>query len=480
MFSEKRQNMRKLTRHSGTFYFFPALLPLATLVPWLLTVLGVVTAAADMSSRSFWQIHRRKLHIVFALSVVATAGYYIYTLPVKEVRDTGTRLIAAENQPVAVQHRPAPPLTITDETQFKPLWSVRTEKQILSSPVIAGNLLIYGTYSHTVEAVSLADGQPVWSLPLSAPVFTLKLGHDGRLYAGEGLHDDMASNLTVIDPANGHVFWQRQFLGHLEEEARLNSDATRVYLSAGPSGLWALDTKDGRLRWHQPLGHIDSCPLLLGETLYVPAQINETEHITLFFALAAESGRIQWQITQPGQPWGSPLTDKSGSIIMTSTGEGQIGVSRSTDRGWTYGLSREGKMLKLLWQTDLPDMAIQPSLYLAEGDLVIHSIKSGKVIALHVADGSLAWKYNVGGTLQAPATLIGGLSIPLLATTSHEGSFSLRDARTGTILALQRVAAKSTSSPVAQGDRVYVTSAYAIQAFGGLRALVAAQPPAAP
>ncbi len=476
---EKRQNMRKLTRHSGTLYFFPALLPLATLVPWLLTVLGVVTAAADMSSRSFWQIHRRKLHIVFALSVVATAGYYFYTLPVKEVRDTGTRLIAAENQPVAVQHRPAPTLTITDEAQFKSLWSVKVDKQILSSPVIAGNLLIYGTYSNTVEAVSLADGQPVWSLSLAAPVFTMKLGSDGRIYAGEGLHDDMASNLTVIEPASGKIVWQRQFLGHLEEESRLSPDKSRLYLGAGPSGLWAIDAKDGQLLWHQPLGHIDSCPLLLGETLYVPAQISETEHRTRFFALKAEDGVVRWQLDQPGQPWGSPLIDKSGSILLATTGEGQIGVSRSTDRGRAYGLSRDGTTL---WQTELPDMPIQPSLYLAEGDMVIHTVKSGEVVALHVADGSLAWKFNAGGTLQSSATLLSGHAIPLIAVTSHEGTFSLHDARNGATLALQRIGpdSTSTSSPAAQGDRVYVATAYAIQAFGGLHALAAAQTPVTP
>jgi outer membrane protein assembly factor BamB len=469
--------MRKLTRLSGTFFFFPALLPLAELVPWLLTVLGVVTAAADMSSRSFWQIHRRKLHVVFALSVVATAGYYLYTLPVKEVRDTGTRLIAAENQPVAVQHRPAPEFAVTEETQFKPLWSVKVEKQILSSPIVAGNLLVYGTYSNTVEAVSLADGQPVWSLPLAAPVFTMKLGHDGRIYAGEGLHDDNASNLTVIEPASGKVLWQRQFLGHLEEESRLSPDNTRLYLGAGPSGLWAVDTRDGRLLWHQPLGHIDSCPLLLDDTLYIAAQISETEHRSRFFALSAESGKTQWQLDQPGQPWGSPLVDKSGRILLTSTGEGQIGVSRSTDRGWAYGLSRDGKTL---WQTELPDMPIQPSLYLAEEDLIIHAVKSGEVVALHAADGTLAWKFKVGGTLQAPATLISGPAIPLIAVTSYEGTFSLHDARNGATLAVQRVGPNSTSAPVAQGDRVYVASSYALQIFGGLHALAAARKAAEP
>lgn len=465
--------MKKLSRLSGTLYFFPAFLPLVELVPWLLTVLGLVTVAADFSGKTFWQRHRRKIHALYALSLLAAIGYYFMSRPDKDVRDTGTQIVAQENFPKATPtgHQAAA-WPAQDETTFKPLWSVTVEKHLLSAPVVSGNVLTIGTNDMTIEAFAAADGQALWTLPLAAPIFTLALESDGRLYAGEGLHQTEASTLTALDPQSGQVFWQRQFLGHIEEDLSLDESANQIFLGAGPSGLWSVSAQDSRLLWHQPLGHIDARPLRVGDTLYIPAQINETEHKTRFYALDRATGAVQWHIDQPGQPWGSPLIEKTGTLILTSTGEGQIGVTRSSDRGWAYGLSRDGKQL---WTTELPDMPIQPSLYLASDDLIIHSVKSGDLVALHAKDGTIAWKARVGESLQAPATLMTGAAIPMLAVVSHEGLLSIRDARTGALLALQNVGANSTSSPFAVGDRLYVASAHTLTAFGGVRALAEAQ-----
>jgi len=70
--------MRLTRRYSGTLFFFPALLPLAALLPWLLTALGGVAALASFSLPSFWRKYRRALTVFAVLCVAAGAGTYMY------------------------------------------------------------------------------------------------------------------------------------------------------------------------------------------------------------------------------------------------------------------------------------------------------------------------------------------------------------------------------------------------------------------
>jgi outer membrane protein assembly factor BamB len=460
--------MRRSLRHTGTLYFFPALLPLAELVPWLLTVIGTVAGIAGFSAPALWRRYRRPILAVAALSLTAAAGAYIYYLPPKDVRMDGTRLIMPEKFFISVAHAKAAELQPPARETFGEIWSKKIDRQILATPVIAGNLLVYGSYKDSVEARSLQNGDAVWSLPQAAPVFALGLGDDGTIYSCEGLHDTASASLTAVDPATGRIRWRREFLGHLEEPPAIDSAHHRLWQGAGPGGLWALDDRKGAVLWHQAIGHTDALPLLLNDVIYVPAQPDEKKEETAFLALDAGTGKILWQLKMPGMPWGGPVTDRTKKIILTTTGLGQIGVSRATDKGWAQAVTPDGK---LLWQAELASMPLQPGAYVAEAGLIVYALKNGDIVALRVADGTQVWKGKAGDELQSTVTLFSAGGRPMIAATSYDGVFTIHDAVTGEQL-VRRLAGKSaTSSPVVGGDIIYVTGAYEIVAFGGLHAL---------
>jgi outer membrane protein assembly factor BamB len=457
--------MRKLSQ-TGTLYFFPAFLPLADLVPWLLTVIGAVAGIAGFSAPALWRKYRRVILAAAVFCLAGAAGTYVYYMPAREVRMDGTRLILPEKFYVPVMHGQAAPLQLPARRSFGEIWSKRVDKQILATPVIAGDLLIYGGYDNLVEAHALQDGAPVWSLPEAAPIFAVARDTDGVIYASEGIHDTTSAALTAINAGTGKIIWRREFLGHLEETPAFDPKNHREWISAGPGGLWAVDDRKGDVLWHQPLGHIDAQPLALGGVIFVPAQPDEKTNETMFFALDAAAGKVLWRLPMPGQPWGGPAIDKTGKIILTTTGIGQIGVEKSTDRGWAEAASPDGK---LLWQVELASMPLQPGAYIPEDDLIVYALKNGGIVALHVADGSQAWQAKAGGELQAAVTPITGLGRSMIAATSYDGVFTIRDAATGVELARRTVGKSATSSPVVGGDVIYVTSAYEIDAFAGLR-----------
>lgn len=85
--------------------------------------------------------------------------------------------------------------------------------------------------------------------------------HDGKLYWGDGLHQDTKSNLHVFDLAKKKLDRVVSIDGHVER-AGLVQDAT-LFLPAGPGGVAAVDLKTNAVLWQtktfegKPI-HVDS------------------------------------------------------------------------------------------------------------------------------------------------------------------------------------------------------------------------------
>ncbi|MCB1539188.1 MAG: PQQ-binding-like beta-propeller repeat protein [Rhodospirillales bacterium] len=445
-------------------YFFPAFLPLAELVPWLLALLGAVAGLAGFTA--FMRRHRRIVAAFAAILMLAGMGAWWVRGPSLAIRLHGSQAVAELPVPRAFDLPPRPAPLPEKSPGLTLLWNRRADRQILSTPVLAHGLLLYGQYDGGVMALRAADGAPAWFLPTSEPVFALTPAPGGRVYASEGLHYTVAAALIAIDAATGAPAWARRFGGHIEETATLDPLRNRLYTGTGPEGLWALDANDGAPLWHAAIGHLDATPLLLGDTLYVPAQPKEGSDHSVFYALDAANGTTRWSISLPGQPWGSPVADRTGRLILTSTGRGQIGVPRKDDAGWAQAITPNGT---IVWQRPLASMPLQPGLYAPEADLIIHALKNGDLVALAAKDGAIVWQASAGGELQAPAVF--AAHGRLVAAVTYDGVFTLRDTATGIERARWNVGKYTTAAPVDADDILYVPGAWSLAAFGGLDAL---------
>lgn len=452
-------------------HFFPMLLPLVEIVPLLLAGVGALATAAG----TLW--HRRRAVMVagLVLGVVAFTGagaaIYLRT-PDKIVRHDGTKDIAREahahalHYAVLTKQQAAAPMESFDE-----VFTVQVKNPLLSTPVISNGVLVVGTYKNTAEGFDIATGEWLWTLPQAEPVFTIGKGPQNIVYLGEGLHHTRAAMLSALEMPSAKVIWQRQFLGHIESPPVLGADGKQLFLPTGGGGLWSVRAADGSVIWHAPVGHTDATPLLMGDTLYAAAQPHEDVPQSLFYAIDAETGAVRWKVPLQGQPWGAPVISADGKRIITTTGRGQIGVKRDTDRGWAMALSPvDGE---ILWQVELPNMAIDPGDYLSAHDLALFTLKSGEIVALDAKNGALRWQAKVGTEFMAAAGFIerGVDKPPLVAATSADGVFTLRDALSGKELRRRSVLTGASGAPVAEGDRVYVTVPYRIYAFGGIGSL---------
>jgi outer membrane protein assembly factor BamB len=428
-------------------YFFPALLPLAPLLPALLAALSAIAGGLRVLKR------RKGLSVAAALLLVAAAATLAWQRARLPSQAEGSRLTPVEALP-----RPTP---LTDDRAQQERarhgalferWSRLNVHRALSAAAVGEDLLVVGTMDGDLLALSRRSGQGRWSLKKAEPILSSAAALGGTLFVGEGLHTAVRSGLTAIEAQSGKVLWQREFLGHIESAPAVDAARGRVYTVSGPQGLWALDARDGSVRWHARLGHVDSTPLLDGQSLWVAAQPEDGKKQSLLHELDPDSGRSRASIVLPGQPWGDLRSE--GDLLLLTTAVGQIGPAEPGDRGWSHAFSLKDR--KLAWSVALETMPLTQSASSRELGLVFHTLKNGKVVALSLRDGRGAWTYDLQAPCLAPPTLIPARN--LLAAVAQNGALVVLDARTGRLIARTEAGTDTTAAPVSLADWLWVAS----------------------
>lgn len=144
-------------------------------------------------------------------------------------------------------------LSATDGSR---LWSFdRTEPNLtlrgLSAPLVEGNRVLLGMDNGRLAAIRLADGQPVWEQPISAPSGRTELERltdidaalvsslDGVLVASYG------GDVALIEPGDGESRWRRT----IKSYAGLAVGEGNAYVSDADGVVWALDLATGAAVW---------------------------------------------------------------------------------------------------------------------------------------------------------------------------------------------------------------------------------------
>jgi outer membrane protein assembly factor BamB len=463
----------------GRFYFFPAFLPLIEILPWLLTAVGALAG-----STQFFRKNKKKSVIlgVALLCFLTAAGIIGWQYWRNPTAEQGSQMTAQNALPRLETLKPPPPVTGVDNGEaFTLVWSQKTATESLATPVRAGNYLLFGDFKGHVEARETAGGNVIWRLYKSQPIFTAVTVTADRAYIGEGLHTAITSALTAVSLPDGKPLWQREFLGHLEAPPAVRAATHQLWESAGPQGVWALDTETGAVLWRAKIGHTDSTPLLLNDFLYVSAQPDDAVKETLLYQMNPDTGKTLWSVKLQGASMGSPLPAAGGSpliaaggspliaagdsVIYLMTAIGQVGPQQASDRGWSHAVTTAGK---ILWSVPLPNMALPESAIDSKNGLVIHTLKSGAVIALHMQDGSTAWKVKLADKIYAAATLISETAIPYVAVIAVDGMVHILRASDGTEVLQFKLEQGGYVSPLYSQDMFYLTTPKNIFAYRGL------------
>jgi outer membrane protein assembly factor BamB len=242
-------------------------------------------------------------------------------------------------------------------TQLMRIWSADIgagdgkRQRITAAPVVAGGIVYTLDADSTVTATSTGGGK-VWQVDL-----TPKQSDRGQTTGGGLAYDD-----------------------------------GRLYVSLGYGNLVKLDAATGAEIWRQRLdGTASGTPTVFGGLVYVTAGDDRG------FAISADDGRIQWQLTATpnvtnvlGAP--SPAVSNSLAIFAFGSGDVQAVFRQGGLRRWDASVNgqRPGAAL-----ATLGDVTAAPVI---AGNRVYVGNLSGRLVAFDLNSGDRLWTVGEGAT----------------------------------------------------------------------------------
>jgi outer membrane protein assembly factor BamB len=332
----------------------------------------------------------------------------------------------------------------------------------LASPLIAGDRA-YVAVGHgalarygVVYCMDLKTHKMLWTFDAGQKMkycYSSPCLADGRIYIGEGLHEDQNCKLYCIDAKSGKPVWEFPTGSHTESTPVVADG--KVYFGAGDDGVYCLDAASGKKVW-QFTGpakvhlHVDSTPAVVGKCVYISSGVDEDTGLgdAAVCCVEAETGKQVWfqrtpewlvklsdKKAGPGYvpAWGSPVV--TDGVVYVGIGTGRVNASSSA-------FEPVGGIMAL---DTTNGNAVWPAFKVADGVLkrpVVDSVavyfgsRDGNCYSVYRKTGQLRWKAPLGSAAVAtPAlalTKANGPAANVFAIGS-EGRILCLDAETGKV-----------------------------------------------
>jgi outer membrane protein assembly factor BamB len=197
-----------------------------------------------------------------------------------------------------------------------------------------------------------------------------------------------AGTAVALSLTDGHILWSTPVTGGVDSEARYDDTHKQVYLGTDDGFIYAVDPKDGRIRWsYKSRGAIERRPELGGDAVYFSTASDRV------VALDPRTGKSVWQYEREA-PEGFTIHGHAGPRLSRGTlfagfSDGYlVGLNAGTgDVIWARSLAAASEQYV--------DADATPAVL--NGDLVLASSYSGGLYALNATSGDVRWRLNVEG-----------------------------------------------------------------------------------
>lgn len=284
-------------------------------------------------------------------------------------------------------------------------WKFKTDARVVSSPAVENGVVYFGSYDGKFYALDSASGQLKWkfatpgerrfagkhlhgSLPegetmpdpfdcyLSSPMIS-----GGNVYFGSG-----DGNVYALDAASGKLNWKFQ-TGDVVHASPAIADGT-LFIGSWDSYFYALDAATGKEKWRFKTGEdheiynqvgIQSSAAVADGMVYFGCRDSN------LYALDARTGEKKWAYNNKG----------SWVIVSPAVKDGKVYFATS-DSAWFHAVDAKSGAelfsLKLTWP-----MFASPAI---AGDFLYQASHDGKLRAIDLKAQKTAWEFQTEGSRQ--------------------------------------------------------------------------------
>ena len=283
---------------------------------------------------------------------------------------------------------PRPDFSINEKYKVvKPLWTFQSGANVISTPAVAGDLVVFGNQAGVVQALHKSNGKKAWQFATLGPIFSSPAVANGKIVLGS------ADGAVYCLHASGKLQW-KVTTGAAILGSPLIEGGT-VYIGGSDSLFRAIDLQTGKLVWaFKGLeGPVVSQPVTDGNTLIFGAW---DRHL---YALDKRDGKLLWKWNN-----GSTVRNYSPASVIPVIKDGAVYIA-APDRVLTAIDLQTGTTL---WRT--AQSAVRESIGISEdGHLIYGKTMNDTIVAFYTDRNSpkAAWKMFAGyGYEHTPSMLI--------------------------------------------------------------------------
>jgi outer membrane protein assembly factor BamB len=296
----------------------------------------------------------------------------------------------------------------------KVLWTFEPAAQgaMISSPRIDGDR-VYIAAVHSagfsnygaVYCLNRCGGQELWKFDNDGQmlqVFSSPCLAEGRLFIGEGLHENQGCKFFCLDAHTGKKLWEFETASHVESSPCVRDG--KVFFGAGDDGIYCLDAATGKECWHfaQAL-HVDASPIVVGNRLFCGSGTSRAYKTTEVFCLNTADGQVEWRRPTDLPVWGSPIAD--GSQVFFGVGNGRFDQSAQPPIEPAGAvLCVEAATGELLWQAKARDaVLVKPAV---DQEHVYFAARDHHCYCVDRQRGHVLWEQDLGSPIVAAPALL--------------------------------------------------------------------------
>lgn len=307
--------------------------------------------------------------------------------------------------------------------QVKAVWTTASDANVISTPAVYKEGVIYGNQNGEVVSISLKNGKRQWSFSTKGSIFSSPAVKDGKVVLGSGdgkvycldaksgkqlwmyttgaavLGCPLIAGDTVFIGGSDHSFialglnegklhWKFEGLNGPVVSTPLLYDG-KIIFGAWDTYLYALDRQNGFLlwKWNPGSGVINFSPASC-----IPVAVNGVVYVVTpnrtFSAIDAQTGTTLWKNTE---------TRVRESIGISNDGKWVYGKTMQ-DTLVAYAASREAQHPAWLMNAGFGYEHV-PSMLIEKDGQVFFGTRSGIVYAIDPAQQKVIWAHKIDNSM---------------------------------------------------------------------------------